>query len=464
MSITRSTVQKSIGLGIPLLLILVVAINARDEPLSPEAAAFAAESGPDVADPENAFFAALGFASPPGQDPHAQGMQAAARYEAALAQRPYFASADNGVRDLTAPEALSTATPIGDLICSGDGCRQQRQQKTGHLAVTLNANKAMLARYERLQAYPHYRDALTPTIFAPGVPFGVLGSAHQLLLAKVVLFARYGDPGKALATLKRDTFFWRMVLRDADSLIARVVAARFLTNNANLLSELATQYKWSAGALQEKAQAIVLPLTVEERDPGPALRREFRMNRHLFAGFAKDPAFRRSLMNVTDEGAIASGGRDILYRLFYRPEATANAAYRDFASLVAVMGLPAREFIKHLPATGAAVESSPSLIRWNLIYNPLGKVMLASSPPDPRKIAAQLHNLDGLLRLVALQLRAKQEGLAPGRMEDFLRSAGDAFANPYTGGPMQYDAEGHRFYFLGVDDNLLPVRRMEVRL
>ncbi len=461
MSITRSTVRKSIGFGILPLLLLGVTINARDEPLSPEAAAFAAASGQDVADRENAFFAVLGFVSPPGQDPHAQGMQAAARYEAALAQRPY--SADNSVRDSTSPEALSTATAIGDLICGGDGYRHQRQQNTGHLAVRVDAHKAMLARYERLQAYPHYRDALTRTIFAPGMPFGVLASAHQLLLAKVVLSAQGGDPSQALATLERDTFFWRMVLRDADSLIARVVAVRFLTNNASLLSELVSQYKqykWSVDALQEKAQAIVLPLTVEERDPRPALRREFRVARHLFAGFAKDPGFRRSAMNVSNEGALASGGRDILYRLFYRPDATANDAYRDFAGLSAVMGLPAREFIKHLLAAGAAGESSPSLIRWNLIYNPLGKVILASAPPDSRKFSAQLPNLDGLLRLVALQLRAKQEGLVPGRMQDFLRSAGDAFANPYTGAPMQYDTEGHRMYFLGVDDNLLPVTRM----
>jgi len=463
-STTRRTVQKSIGFGILLLLILIVAINARDETLSPEAQAFGAASEPGVADRENAFFAVLGFASPLDQDPHTQGMQAAARFEAALAQRPYFV--DDSLPDLTAPEMLSTATAIGDLICGReeDGCRQQRRQKTDHLAAALNTHKAMLARYERLQTYPHYRDALTSTIAAPSAPFKVLSSAHQLLLAKVVLSARGGDLDQALATLEQDTRFLRMVLRDADSLIAKAIAARLLTNNASLLSELVSQNKVKVAASLETAQAIVLPLSEKERDLGPALRREFRVARHMFTGFAKDPDFRRSAMNVSNEGALASRGRDILYRLFYRPNATVNSAYRHFAGLAAVMELPAREFIKHLPAHGTAAAPGASLIRWSLIYNPLGKFMLASDPPDYRRSTAQLNNLDGLLRLVALQLKAKQEGIVAGQMADFLHNAGDAFANPYTGAPMQYDAGEHHLYFIGADVNLLPVKRVEVWL
>lgn len=464
MSLTRRMVQKSIGFGILLLLILIVAINARDETLSPEAQAFGAASEPGVADRENAFFAVLGFASPPDQDPHARGMQVAARFEAAVAQRPY--SVGSSVLDSTDPGMLSAATAVGDLICGGDedGCRPQRRQNTARLAAALHTHEAMLARYERLQTYPHYRDALTPTIAAPGAPFRVLASAHQLLLAKVVLSARGGDLDQALATLERNTRFLRMMLRDTDSLIAKISAAHLLTNNANLLSELVSQNKFNAGASWEKAQAIVLPLTEEERDLRPVLRREFRVARHMFTGFAKDRDFRSSVMNAPNEGALASGVRNVLYRLFYRPNATVNGACRDFAGLAAVMELPAREFIKHLPAQGAAGESGASPVRWNLIYNPLGKLMLASEPPDFRKFAARLYNLDGLLRLVALQIKAKQEGIVPGRMADFLQNAGDAFANPYTGAPMQYDAGEHQLYFLGVDDNLLPVKRVEAWL
>lgn len=81
------------------MLILFVVINARDEALSPESQAFGAASEPGVADRENAFFAVLGFASPPGRDPHAQGVQAAARFEVAVVQRPY--SVDKSALDST---------------------------------------------------------------------------------------------------------------------------------------------------------------------------------------------------------------------------------------------------------------------------------------------------------------------------------------------------------------------------
>lgn len=456
MSITARAALKWVVNGILLLLILFIAINVRDEALSPEAQAFGAVSEPAVADRDNAFFAILGFTVPLDQNPHEQGMQAAARYEAAVAQRSY--SVDNSVFD--AP------TNIGDLICGGknDGCRQQRRQQTDLLTATLNTHKGMLARYEQLYAYPHYRDTLTPTLAAPSAPFKALTSAHQLLLARVVLSARGGDLDQALTTLERDMRFWRMMLSDADSLIAKIIAARQMTNNVNLLSELISQNKCNAGALQEKAQAIVLPLTEQERDLDPALRREFRVAQHMFTAFSKDRDYRRSMMYSSNVEALSSISGDVLFRLFYQPNATVNSAYRDHVGQVAVMALPAREFIKQLPVHGAEAEPNASLIRWDFIYNPLGKYMLALESPDFRKYKAQLYNLDGLLRLVAIQIKAKQDGVAPSQMTDLLRNAGDTFANPYTGAPMQYDANEHRLYFLGVDNNLLPAKRIEVLL
>ena len=123
MYIAAIRVLKWSGLGVSLLLVLVIAINFRDEAPSKEVQAFGAASEPSVQERENAFFTILGFMAPIEKNPHEQGLQVAARYGAAVVQQPY--SVDIGALAPTPTAAPSIPTQLGDLICGGegDGCR-----------------------------------------------------------------------------------------------------------------------------------------------------------------------------------------------------------------------------------------------------------------------------------------------------------------------------------------------------
>ena len=88
-----------------------------------------------------------------------------------------------------------------------------------------------------------------------------------------------------------------------------------------------------------------------------------------------------------------------------------------------------------------AVELQPPLKASALLYNPFGKYLARNMTPKLVPIFAVLHNLDGYMKLVSLQL-AIREGSADGNdTGGLIKSACPGYCNPYTGLPMDWDSE-----------------------
>ncbi len=86
----------------------------------------------------------------------------------------------------------------------------------------------------------------------------------------------------------------------------------------------------------------------------------------------------------------------------------------------------------------------------HIIYNPIGKLLAAIALPAFADYIPRVYDLDGTMRLVALQLEIYNKQLPDSEIPHFLETAGKSFADPYTGKPMQWDAGKRRLYFKGM--------------
>jgi hypothetical protein len=60
----------------------------------------------------------------------------------------------------------------------------------------------------------------------------------------------------------------------------------------------------------------------------------------------------------------------------------------------------------------------------------------------------RLHDTDGLLRLVALQLDIWRAGIPRKQIPGYLRGTRPGLSDPYSGQPMQWDATRGQLYFV----------------
>ena len=84
---------------------------------------------------------------------------------------------------------------------------------------------------------------------------------------------------------------------------------------------------------------------------------------------------------------------------------------------------------------------SDLLWSWRAPYNLAGKILLMGGPPDFTDFARRVGDLDGLQRLVALQAAIVARRIPNDRVAAFVADQDRALASPYTGQPMQWDAE-----------------------
>jgi len=67
--------------------------------------------------------------------------------------------------------------------------------------------------------------------------------------------------------------------------------------------------------------------------------------------------------------------------------------------------------------------------------------------------AERTHDLDGYIRLVALQAALRRDGVPPAQIAGYVQRAGPDLRNPYDGQPMRWDAAHATLSFEGKQKN-----------
>ena len=76
---------------------------------------------------------------------------------------------------------------------------------------------------------------------------------------------------------------------------------------------------------------------------------------------------------------------------------------------------------------------------WSYVYNPVGSILFSNSLPDFDKYIMRIHDLDALIIMVNLKRTMRQQHIAPTAVKDYLRHNAHLYADPYTGGPINWN-------------------------
>ncbi len=464
-------ILKWTGMVILAILVLLPVINAFDEKIAPEVAGLGSVPPAPIAQGENAYFALFGFQAPSGEDMHARGVKMVAEYEKII-------HADPNSQTIPSPDAMLGEKRLQFIGGDKDLCRNSPDPHKclayylGRSADTVRVladNKLMLDRYLRLTGYPHFQETLPPVTATPVIlSSSPMRTAHQLLLAKIAMYVKSGKTSDALAMIRRDTVFLRRIAAEGNTLLGKLIAFSFLSADMRALSEIISMQKLTPADIAV-ANNILRPLSEQERSLARAFQFEARYNRNLLSTMARD-GNASILQGPSDPtksdvpGVVGRWGQP-LFRLFFKPNATFNIAGKTFIDVIALDAMKGPDYMVRLKERrGLTAERERSRIRLDMVYNPVGKFIVDAALPGFYGYSSRGHNLDGLVRLVALKVLLKEKAVPDSQVEQLLGTAGPRYADPYTNCPMQWDGKKRCIYFNGMNNDFELKQRFEVFL
>ena len=90
--------------------------------------------------------------------------------------------------------------------------------------------------------------------------------------------------------------------------------------------------------------------------------------------------------------------------------------------------------------TGAtAFQSHAAMSLGTFLYNPLGNILSGVAAPTGIEYMHAMCDLDGMIRIVELELQAGLQHVNGEQLAQFASNGGARYANPFTGQPMHVD-------------------------
>lgn len=416
-----------VGIAVVLGGLLVVG-NAFDEDLHPDAAAYLKPGAPArLPDDQNAYFALVGLGAPASEQPHDAGRKWVGAVKDAVARRSRGESA-------AWPKA-STARSAPEICVPGkSSCLAAAREKEGEARKFVADHALLLARYRVLHAYPGYAETMDYSdLGQPFPPFGPVLSAQRVFHVDAALRLVQGEVDTVLADLEKEIAFLRRLLAGSNLLIGKMVANRLLQRSTLMASDVMARHREAAASRAAGLAQALQPLAAEERRMDAALRHEFRFLRNSFLHILRYP-------ELAGDSWIMG-----LARLFFAPNATANAEHPFRKSWLDADALPATK----LAGVHKQASAAPQPPAWMAWYNPVGKILVLPSL-DGNAFEAYIkamHDLDGAVRLVALQAEIVAKNVKDEDVPQFLAAADKRYANPWTEKPMQWDPKTRQIYF-----------------
>ncbi len=434
--------------GLATLYLILIAINLADEDLTTEAKQFIEDPSPPpptIPEAQNAFYAFLGFTSEEGTDIHAKGKSIVETYHKAIHDNPYVKWEGYPGPVLFGTERVNFKGK-SDALCSKEtpSCLAHAAKSEAAVRQLLKDNATLVARYRSFSTYTAYENPMRITLTTPLPNFFDTRQTANLLMTDAVRMAAQGRVDEAFGILLDDLAFWRRLQPGRQMLIEKMVKAAQVNADLQILSELISRY--GVPRKRERQIATVLePLTDRERDMVAVMRTEALMMDSM-----RDRAL--LLANANVEGWAMGRLGAYLAMPFYQPNATFNRYAHAWAFQMEMARVPPANFVEQLAAHEQRFKDSFSNVQlhWYDWYNPIGKLFFAiGSPGSFAKFPARMHDLDGLMRLVALQAQIKQRAIPDSKIEGYLEKAGPEYHDPYTNKPMRWNAEKRSLWFEG---------------
>jgi len=431
-------------ISLAAVAIWVLVLHNTDQMLLPEARAVL-NGPPDKHPPAaNLYFTALGMGADGGEDLNAEGQRIYALY-----QKKQGASED---REMLVN--VYSATGVNEIGFVGDkkalGCLLLRDEDAHHCIADLPRNReawTALVRDNR-RAVDRYRSLWSSSrYYRPDDPAGVLTTnplfqhpfVRRLFFMTLALEVDRNELDAALKDIETDIVLWRGVLAQRDlGLIDKMVFLAWVRSDLEFISELLRTRTLSETQIDTLASALQ-PNERAERSLAGVWDNELRFGHDYSA--AQVPKSLSGAWNAeADEDDRIN---QVLLYLLYRPNARVNTRYRFFQGLSALDDAPCGQVRANYQALRQAFQ--PSLT--DFLGDPL---LYEQDSPWNDTMAGypvRLCDLQGLERIVTLQVQIRRQRIADTGVAAFLAAAGPGLSDPYTGQPMRWNPQNHTLDF-----------------
>jgi hypothetical protein len=431
----------TLALGILTLLV----VNSHDEALLAEAAAALQEPpAASIAPADNLFFNLLGFSSSEGSDQNLEGQRIFGLYQQAAA-KPHTEAELYDVYKLAGVKTLEFVGNRQQLCSLGVDpgpyrCIAAVAANRAAWEKALGDNDSLLKRYRQLPEQVRYRNLFPPDQLGPAQRWSNPAAAKRLLLASWALSVDRGELDPVIAEAVKDTAFWRAFLGLQNlTLVDKMMAVAMVRSDLLFIGELLHSRPLSPQQY-EAVGKVLAPLDTGEKSMKPAFDAEFR-----FAVTTLKQYVSRSALRDRMHSGAPLGERllDVLTYVAYQPNATANRIYRGDHP-AAWMG---EYSCNELRSDSRAADAITKLSFRDYLYNPSGNILAVIGIPSFTGYVGRICDLEGLRRVVALQLNLHDNAVPESQIPAYLEKAGAGYADPYTLKPMQWSAPAHGLSF-----------------
>ncbi|WP_049723231.1 hypothetical protein [Gilvimarinus polysaccharolyticus] len=412
-----------------LFITILLYINREDLPPSSDALYYieARDQTLYSSEQKNAYIGLLGLAPPAELDQ----WQAGKKVAASLKQ-----CSPNSWNKICKPlfEGELKITPKASEYFSN--CRKEGNQCQALSAALdkpklLAENSLLLNRYQNLLSSDYYHQTTSINIQAPLPSYQHLIQGQKLYLLQLYTLAT--DDIKPL--LQNDLDFWRLMLKDCDILICKMVAVAGVKNHFGLAGVFLTTMP-SEQKKQLLPSSWATPLSNQERSLKKSLVGEYQ-----FFSNTTDPQA-LEFFYASDE---APNAIEIpFYRLtsqLFKPQASLNLAATMYRNTERTATLSFSALAAHKKKAPQPAEK----IKGNFLYNPVGRLLAASSEAwifDT--YSYRITDLEGIrqLSLAAAHLDPNKD------IQNQLNQL--PYKNPYTGKAFSYNNNHKTINFDGL--------------
>ena len=393
------------------LFIVVINSSIFDEELHPEVK-LAMQVPPEINPQKNAYLALFGMQAAAGKDMQQVGIQLTTRYLQNRDQHQRDELTQEEIQEIAGGKNLDEAWSKQYKSCNSrqeNGCLAKMVAQINSTPMTDTRFNVMLKRYQQLLEMQDYQELQNASAATPLPQFGLALDVAKIYLAQA---STEKNPMTFLTALQKDMRFWRRVLSQGNAIISKMIAIAALRNDLQYLSEF-MQSKTLTEEQKTLIQQLLVTLDSEELNIAEAISGE---GRWLATEF-----------NYVEKNWLS--------RMAFQYNATLNANY--FYAIKHDVELAKLSSIQLAKALAQVRINEDSPLTWSpsSLYNFIGKALVATAHPYMQDYIARVHDLNGMILLVQLQLSLK------GTPNDAIESSvqNSPIKNPYTNQAMQWN-------------------------
>jgi len=432
--------------GIALLLLATfVAINLKDEALTPETQALLQDQLFHLPDEQNSFYILVMMNAAPGTDLLKNGINKIEAQQSLYQQdKAYYQSHPH-------PEVEESTLSFN---WNNNRCRQTIQNcvqmdlaKRAGLRAQMASNQILAERYALMRKTGGYEEHLIPTFNASVPPYSSLSRAIDLLLTQASFDIADGKLDAGLQLLESNDRYLRGALKNSSSLISKMVMQTAIRKQARTVSELLVLYPALLEQYADRVSRLVQPMTEAERSLERAFLYEASVQaqfpQHLFA----------SLATTQDKSEMAPWPLNVLGNFTFQPNATSNMVARNWAFIIGAARNTAVDFNaskERLEKMREAFNAGGISFYLEHAYNPVGKILMQVGIPDyALTYIGKSLDTDAYLRLVSLQVDILRKKIPDADIPAYLANAPPTLRSPYDGSAMLWDTRSAQLKFIG---------------